>query len=141
MWRDVSQTNDGRNPRVLEIGNLKVADGVDIAILVKTKQFKTVGAIPYESKKFGPVQGMIINEIHPIEGEERKFLLTAFPKMDVDKILILDAGRAPTSAAAYLGLLAGELALVITGVGVLVVQNRQSTAESQPVQQREFTQV
>ena len=84
-------------------------------VLVKTKRFKTIGAIPDDWKDESGVTGLVINRISSLDGDEEKLLLENFPNMDLDKVLILQEGRKPSSILAALGLVLGGL--VVSGAG------------------------
>jgi hypothetical protein len=111
--------------------DLKLSNGDDIAVLVKTRKFKSVGAIPQRSEERSSLQGMVINRIHTIDGDERNLLQSSFSDMDLDKVLIVEEGRTPASAAVYLGMLAGGLALIVTGGGILVMMNKKEQVQSE----------
>jgi hypothetical protein len=90
------------------------------AVLVKTRQFKTIGAIPSDIGTVPSVQGLVINQIDSLDGEEEKLIKENFPQLNVDKVLILEEGRRPASLAKSLGMVAGGVVLVIGGLALLV---------------------
>ncbi|HOX06172.1 MAG TPA: hypothetical protein PK280_07205 [Planctomycetota bacterium] len=81
------------------------------AVLVKTSGFATVGNIPTSDAKYDRVQGTVINRIKKLEGQEAELLHGSFPQVNLDKVLILESGRTPTSI-----LLA--LMIMIVGLGI-----------------------
>jgi hypothetical protein len=89
------------------------------AILVKTRQFKTIGAIPGDINTAPSVQGLVINQIDSLDGEEARLIKESFPNLDVDKVLILEEGRRPASLFKSLGMMAGGVALALGGLGLL----------------------
>lgn len=84
-------------------------------VLVKTKQFKKIGAIPDGISAQDSLQGLIINQIDSLDSEEEGLVKQSFPQANLDKVLILEAGRAPASLIKSLGMMFGGLALVIGG--------------------------
>lgn len=90
-------------------------------VLVKsTKRFSTVGEIPDDWGEGTEVSGLIVNRISKLSGEERDLVQQAFPRADLDQILILQEGRKPMSKAISLGMIAGGVILALGGVVTLV---------------------
>ena len=86
-------------------------------VLVKTRSYKTVGSIPIDWVEEQKIQGLVINRIHSLKGKERDLVQRSFPKMNLDKILILEAGRKPASIAKSGGIMAGGVLMILAGVG------------------------
>jgi len=91
------------------------------AVLVKTKEWKTYGAIPDGAEEVGSVQGLFINRIESLDDEYVKLIKDNFPGVDSDKILILEKGRKPTSHALSLLMMVGGVALVGGGVLWMII--------------------
>jgi hypothetical protein len=90
----------------------------NFAVLVKTKRFKTVGAIPDDPGNETAVQGLAINRIESLEDEAEKLIKQSFPTVDLEKVIILEDGRKPASFAGSWGMMLGGLALAALGVGL-----------------------
>ena len=90
----------------------------NFAVLVKTKKFRRIGDIPDTAEDSESIAGLFVNDIESLGSEELKLLKEGFPGLDFSKVLILEAGRTPTSAGAALGMLAGAAALIVVGAFV-----------------------
>ncbi len=98
----------------------------DVAMILKTKKYKTYGALPEELySNWDGVQGVVINEIEKIGDEEMALLREGFPQLQADKVLVLEEGRKPTSPMAAYGIVAGGIVLAFAGVGGLAAGRRQ----------------
>lgn len=109
-----------------EIPEAEVPSLESFTVLVKTKKFKTFGSIPDEvfAHESG-VQGLLINRIAALDSEDKRLLRQNFPKVDFDRILILEAGRRPSSPLKSLGLIAGGLLVILGGpVGLYLFSRR-----------------
>lgn len=72
----------------------------------------------------GSIQGMIINSISSLESETQKMLQQAYPGTNFSQVMILEAGRAPSSALFSMAAMAGGagmivLALALGGVALI----------------------
>lgn len=72
----------------------------------------------------GSIQGMIINSISSLESETQKMLQQAYPGTNFSQVMILEAGRAPSSAVFSMAAMAGGagmivLALALGGVALI----------------------
>ena len=94
----------------LEQGDESAAEPVlsDYTVLIKTKKYTAVNQLPtdFEIAK-EPVQGIFINKISSLGQKEKDLLLQGCPGIDLDKVLILEEGRTPSSAAAAYGAMIG----------------------------------
>jgi len=100
------------------------------AALVKTKRFKTVGSIPDDLEDETSVQGLVINRIKSLKGEEAKLIEETFPEIDLDKVLLLEHNRKPASLTKSLGMTFGGALLTLIGIGLFFVGGGQSAEES-----------
>jgi hypothetical protein len=100
--------------------NVKIPDLNTFSILVKTKRFSTIGAIPDYIEKELDIRGLVINRIHSLKSDEKRLINETFPTIDTNKILILEEGRRPSSFVFWGGLILGGLALIVVGLGWLV---------------------
>lgn len=93
-----------------------------IALLVKTKQHKTVGSLPDASwAQAESVRGLVINRIHELTDDERSLIEQSFPDLSLESVLVLEEGRAPASAAKVYGLMGGGAGVSLAGIGWLLV--------------------
>lgn len=89
----------------------------DFTVLVKTMEFKTIGAIPDGLTLEESVQGLIVNQIDGLDKEEKKLVRESFPKTDVENVIMIQAGRKPASLGKSLGMLGGGSLLALIGIG------------------------
>ncbi len=93
-------------------------DFKNLAVVVKTKRYKTFGALPDDLiAQESSVQGLLINRIDSLDAEEKKLLRESFPSVDVDKVMILQEGRKPSSIFLSLGMMLGGMVLSLLGIG------------------------
>ena len=89
-------------------------------VLVKTDRFKTIGSIPDNWGDDANIEGLVINRIEGLSGEEANLLRQSFPQLDMDKVLILEEGRKPSPVTTSLGMMGGGVLLSGLGVFLLV---------------------
>ena len=93
-----------------------------LAAVVRTARYKTVGSIPSDLRLAESVQGLVVNDIHSMDDEEKTLLIESFGGMldNVDNLLIIQEGRTPTSLTASLALMAGGLVLIVGPIAFLI---------------------
>ncbi len=84
-----------------------------VGVIVKTKEFGTVGGIPTKMRDGVSLQGLILNHIEKLDSKDEKLLRSSFPKLDPAKIVILEEGRKPKGIAFSVGMMAGGVVLSI----------------------------
>jgi hypothetical protein len=90
-------------------------------VLVKTSRFKKLEEIPDAPfRREESVHGMIINEISSLAPKEKELIKQQFPTLNVDKLLVLEDGREPTSSGMRQMAMYGGMAGAILGLGLLV---------------------
>ncbi len=109
----------------------------DFSVLVKSKRFATVGDIPYDHEFVTDgISGLFINRIKTLSGEEKKLLLESFPSLSVDKVLILEEGRRPSSQFINYGMIVLGVAIIAVPLIVIIrkklAENKQADAASVP---------
>ncbi len=92
----------------------------DLAVLVKSEQFATIADIPYDWEFKSELQGLVINRIKSLEKEESRLIQSSFPTVDLDKVLLLEVGRKPSSSLKSLGMVLGGGILSLFGVMLLL---------------------
>ena len=90
----------------------------DFVVLLKSEAFDTVGDIPDGRKKYTSVSGLVINRIESLDDDDKKLIRRKFPKVDFDKILIVEHGRKPSSLALSISIIAGGGLLMLIPVVV-----------------------
>jgi len=95
-------------------------------VLVKTGKFKTLGDIPDEWKNFESLQGLVINRIHSLSGEEKDLVQSSFPTLDLEKLLIIEEGRVPSSGLKSGILMGGGAILILVGLGLFFVPSKKT---------------
>ncbi len=94
------------------------------AVVVKTKQFSTIGSIPSEWDKVAATEGLVINTIGSLKSDEAKMFKESFPQLNTDKLVILEAGRKPASLAKSGGMIGGGLAVSLAGLAWMIAGRR-----------------
>jgi len=96
-----------------------------LKVLVKSRRFKTIGALPLEIDDSVPgVTGLVINQIDSLGSEEEKLLKESLPELNMDDVLILEAGREPASGLKSVGMMGGGVLLIVVGIGLFFVGAR-----------------
>jgi hypothetical protein len=98
--------------------NVPVPELKAFSVLVKTKRFSTVGALPTGMDKVPSIQGLVINEIESLGSDEKRLIRESFPGVNLTNLYILEEGRKPSSAFKYLGMMVGGCVLSLFGVGL-----------------------
>lgn len=98
----------------------------NLAVLVKTKRFPTIGSITSETHEEAGVQGLVINEIDALDNDEKKLIQESFPQVDVDKLWILEQDRKPATLAKSLGMLFGGVVLALGGIGWILFERKRT---------------
>lgn len=78
-----------------------------VGVIVKTKSFGTVGEIPEKMSAGVTLQGLILNHIEKVDSKDANLLRSSFPKLDPDKVVILEEGRKPKGMLYAVGMMAG----------------------------------
>jgi len=125
-----SQGNAG-NVRVEDI---KIPQLGDFRVIVKTKRFDTIGAIPDSYVAEDSVQGLFINKIDSLDDEESSLIQQSFPGVDISNVLILEADRRPAAMWKLFGMIGGGVALCLLGT-FLMLPKRASPKGFPPEQQ------
>jgi hypothetical protein len=86
----------------------------DFVVLLKSEAYDTVKDIPDGRKYYKSVSGLVINEIESLGDEDKRLIRAKFPKIDFEKILIVEHGRKPSSAAVSISIIVvGGLLMLI----------------------------
>lgn len=93
----------------------------EFAVLVKSNEFRTVGAIPDDWQEKEAIQGLVVNRITSLDEDEQRLIRENFPNLDFSKILILEEGREPASNRYSLGMMCGGLLGLLLGGGLWIV--------------------
>ncbi len=88
----------------------------DFVVLLKSESYDTVGDIPDGRKFYTSVSGLVINRIESLGDDEKSLIRKKFPKIDFDKILIIEHGRKPSSAALSISIIVGGGVLMLIPV-------------------------
>lgn len=94
------------------------------AVLVKTKRFKTVGQLPEDWGEEAYVEGLVVNVVDPLDTEESNLIRQSFPGIDLQRVLILEQGRTPSSSMQSIGMMAGGGILAILGLFLMIPRGR-----------------
>lgn len=91
----------------------------EFTVLVKTTRFETLGDVPDFWDFNESVQGLVINSIGKLDGDERDLLKEMFPYMNIDEVLILEEGRSLSPVGMFILYFGGGF--VILALGVLLI--------------------
>ncbi|MBN2685315.1 MAG: hypothetical protein JXR40_08545 [Pontiellaceae bacterium] len=94
------------------------------SVLVKTRKFRTYADILGTIEDAESVQGLVINRISSLDDEEAELIKSAFPSLDLEKVLILEEGRKPSSNLKAGGMMGGGGILILAGLGWLIVSRK-----------------
>jgi len=86
------------------------------AVLVKTARFGCPRHIPAGVQHHTGLCGMVINRVESLGPEEQQFLHASFPELQLDRVLIVEEGRTPSSVASCLAMMGSGVLLVLAGV-------------------------
>ncbi len=85
----------------------------DFKVLLKTSQYATLGDLPVYWEEVSNVQGLVINEIDKLSGEELRLIQETWPALDVEHVLILEQGRKPKSMGMVWLMIGGGIVMVV----------------------------
>ena len=68
------------------------------------------------------IQGLIVNEIESLGGEELKILQTSYPGIDFSEVYLLEHNRKLSGSGATYGSLGGGAVLLLIGLGGLIAR-------------------
>ena len=91
----------------------------DFVVILKSKANKTVGDVPTGRKPYSPVTGLVINRIESLGGDEQRLIRQKFPKINFDKVCIVEHGRKPSSTAGAIAVIVVGALLVLLCVALL----------------------
>lgn len=101
----------------------------DFSVLVKTRRYRKVGDLPEPAWSEGEaVRGLVVNRINDLRLDERELITKSFPKLSLARIVILEEGRRPASAAYAFGMLGGGAGVGLAGLGLMVFGRRKPSA-------------
>ncbi len=90
----------------------------DFVVILKSEAYETVGDVPTGRKKYSSVTGLVINRIESLGEDEQRLIRKKFPKIDFDKVYIVEHGRKPSSAAAAIAFIVVGAILVLMCVAL-----------------------
>jgi hypothetical protein len=103
----------------------------DFTVVVKTRRFRTVGALPKQASEERGIEGMAISRVVPLGKKERVEFLELFPNADLDKLVILEEGRTPATALGSYARMAGGGALCLVWPVAACLTLRRGRKEAQ----------
>jgi hypothetical protein len=87
-------------------------------LLVKTKKFKTIGDIQTLQPvvRVENVQGLLGNEVEPLDKGDKDLILQRFPNLNVEKVMILEPDRKPMDAGNAVTMMIGGGVMLLIGI-------------------------
>lgn len=89
-------------------------------VLVKSEAYKTVKDIPRKRKTYKSVTGLVVNLIDPLDDRAKRLIREGIPKIDFDKVFVVEHARKPTSVAGSIGFISAGALLVLLPVGLML---------------------
>ncbi|MCE9609392.1 MAG: hypothetical protein K8R23_04100 [Chthoniobacter sp.] len=96
-----------------------------VGIIVKTNRFSTIGSIPKKMDSPAKLQGLVLNHIEKLDSKDANLLRSSFPRLDAEKVVIIEESRTPKSLGSAIGMMAGGALL---SLGVVVFSLRKAAA-------------
>ena len=119
------------HPYIIQLGKLeekygdlsKVPEGQfpkleNIDVLIKTEKFKTVGDIPAYIDTKKNMTGLVINSINSLNDDEKRLIQESFPKVNFNKVVIIEEGREPSSTTSSFAMMGGGVFIIFIGIAV-----------------------
>lgn len=106
----------------------------DFPVLVKTSRFSQIKDIPENWTFAESIQGLVINRIRSLSGEEQNLIKESFPTIDFSKVLILEDGRKPGEATDHFAMITFGLILIGIAVFKFIKAGKVETASATPAQ-------
>jgi hypothetical protein len=94
------------------------------AVIVETAEYKTVGELPQGAVRLENTEGMIVHWGGPMGDELMASIRERFPDINLNKVVILELGRKPTSSIAVFGMIVGGILLSIVPPVVMIRRDR-----------------
>ncbi len=89
-----------------------------LKVIVKSKGVRTEKDLEALAKK-DMIQGVVINKVEAVSGEEKKILVQNYPGSNIDTCWILEVGRTPSGMGKLAGFFGGGI--VCAGLGVVLM--------------------
>jgi hypothetical protein len=84
----------------------------NLSMIIKTKEYRSIGAVPEGMLRCKNIEGLVVNSIEPLGFKEEKLLASGFGEIDFSRVLILQQGRTPTSTAVSFAMMGGGALLI-----------------------------
>jgi len=121
-----------------DIPDDKFPQHVDFTVLVRSKQYKRMDLLPEPAWTLeAGVAGMVVNEVRSLREDEKRLVAEGFPKVNISKLMILEAGRKPSSAAKSYAMMGGGAFITLLPLAGFIrrgdkVQKITAQAEAKP---------
>ncbi len=93
--------------------------------IVRTDRFATVGDLPEPGWDVSPgVTGMVANRVRSLSTDEVALIRQSFPAVDLERVLIIEEGRKPSSATKSYGMIGGGALVAIAPLAGLAMRAR-----------------
>jgi hypothetical protein len=104
-------------PTVEEVPENEWPSITEFRVLVKTKRFRDVASIPSEYGEEANIAGMFVNEIEPLEEDDKRLIRENFSSVKFGEILILEQFRTPASWIKSFAMIVGGAMLSLATIG------------------------
>jgi hypothetical protein len=104
-------------------------------VLVKSTEYRTAGVIKVLAGKYieeeSQIAGLVVNSITSLKSQEKARIREKFPNVDLERVIILQKNRKPTSTSVSIGMMAGGVALIAFPIIGLVLLHRRDKAKEE----------
>ncbi|MGA2496217.1 MAG: hypothetical protein ABSH20_00665 [Tepidisphaeraceae bacterium] len=90
-------------------------------VIIKSNAVETESDLP---RIAGRLEGMVINEIRSLSGQQKRLLLESYPGTNLDTCWIVEHGRRPAGLGKVFALAALGVALSGSGIGLFFVRRK-----------------
>ena len=101
--------------------------GRDLKVLIKSTECRTEGQVE-DLLNRETLRGVVINDMEGLDGDTARLLREAYPGMDVDEVLILEADRDPPTMLGAIGMMLGGVGLAGGGAATGVIGRKRADA-------------
>ena len=107
QYGDLSNVPEGQFPKL-----------ENIHVLIKTEKFKTLGEIPAYIHSKKNMKNLIVNSTNSFNDDEKRLIKKSFPKVNFDKLVIIQEGREPSSMTSSFTMMGGGVLIIFIGIAI-----------------------
>jgi hypothetical protein len=112
---------------VKNIPDNEYPDAETFSVLVLTRKWKTFGDIPDTMEKIESLEGLIINKVAPLTSDQKALIERSFPKVDADKLWIVEEGRRPYKLSTCYGLVGSGIFMLLLALIIGITSGKKES--------------